>query len=172
MDDRVIKGNGKSNLIKFDLTGITSFADFVAANNAGTLKCDVVANNDGSGTEVIGTPLSKATLFDGEMTVRYGTDTPSKGFNFLIREWAVTVSANGWSANPNSAGYYTNTVTATGMKEVYTPIFVLNETSSTLIDDAISAFAELKRMTTADNSVTFLALDKPDVDIPVRIKGV
>ena len=172
MDDRVIIGNGKSNIIKIDFTGINSFADFVAASNAGTLKCDIIANNDGTGTEVIGTPLSKANLFSGERTVRYGGDTVDDGFKLLVREWNIVVPASGWSANPNSAGYYTNTIEISTMKAVYTPIFGLNETASENIDAAISAFAELKRMTTADGSVTFLALDKPDINIPVRIKGV
>ena len=172
MDDRVIKGNGKSNIIKFDLTNITTFEEFIAANTAGTLKCDIIANNDGTGTELIGTPLSKANLFSGERSVRYVADTVDDGFKLLVKEWNVTVLASGWSTNPNSAGYYTNTVVATGMQSLYTPVFGLNETASANIDDAISAFNEIKRMTTAEGSVTFLALDKPDIDIPVRIKGV
>lgn len=172
MDDRVIKGNGKSNIIKIDFTGIDSFADFVAASNNGTLKCDVVANNDGSGTEVIGTPLSKGNLFSGDRSNRYSVDTPDKGFEVLVREWEVLVLASGWSSSPNSAGYYTNTVSVAGMKSVYTPVFTVNETTSSAIEDAISAFAEIKRMTTADGSVTFLALDKIDTNIPIRIKGV
>lgn len=172
MDDRVIIGNGKSNFIKIDFTDIDSFADFVAASNNGTLKCDIIANNDGSGTEVIGTPLSKGNLFSGERSNRYSADTPDKGFEVLVREWEVLVLASSWSDSTNSAGYYTNTVSVAGMKTIYTPIYALNETASSAIEDAISAFAEIKRMTTADGSVTFLALDKPDVNIPIRIKGV
>ena len=172
MDDRVILNNGKSSYIKFDLTNISSFSDFLTANNNGTLTCDIVANTDGTGTEVMGTPLTKGTLFSGDNSNRYAVDTPSDGFEVLVREWTVTVPASAWSIDVNVDGYYTNTVATSGMKALYTPTYALNETDATIIDDAISAFAEIKRMTTSDDSVTFLALDRIDTDIPIRIKGV
>ena len=62
MQDRIILGNGKANNIKFNLAGINSWEQFVAANAAGTLQADVTYNNDGTGTSVIGTLLNKANL--------------------------------------------------------------------------------------------------------------
>ena len=119
-----------------------------------------------------GTPISKATLFDDNNATRYDVDEPDDAFKALVNEWQVTVLATNWSSSLNSDGYYTNTVSVSGMRSNFTPIFALNEPDATVIDDAISAFAEIKRMTTSNDSVTFLALDKPDTNIQVRIKGV
>lgn len=119
-----------------------------------------------------GTPINKATMFDDNNAARYNVTEPDDAFKALVNEWSVTVLASNWSASANSDGYYTNTISVTGMRSNFTPIFALNDTNASTLDDSISAFAELKRMTTANGSVTFLALDKPDIDIPVRIKGV
>lgn len=119
-----------------------------------------------------GTPISKATMFDDNNVARYNVDEPDDAFKALVKEWNVIVQASNWSSAANSDGYYTNTISVTGMRSNFTPIFALNDTNAETIDDSISAFAELKRMTTANGSVTFLALDKPDINIPVRIKGV
>lgn len=119
-----------------------------------------------------GTPINKATVFDDNNVARYNVDEPDDAFKALVKEWNVIVQASNWSSSANSEGYYTNTISVTGMRSNFTPIFALNDTNVATIDDSISAFAELKRMTTANGSVTFLALDKPDINIPVRIKGV
>ena len=119
-----------------------------------------------------GTPISKATLFDDNNATRYNVDDPDAAFEVLVNEWQVNVLATNWSTKTNADGYYTNIVDVAGMRSVFTPLYALNETDATLIDDAISAFAEIKRMTTSDDSVTFLALDRIDTDIPIRIKGV
>lgn len=119
-----------------------------------------------------GTPISKATMFDDNNVARYNVEEPDDAFKVLVKEWNVIVQASNWSSSANSEGYYTNTISVTGMRSNFTPIFALNDTNAATIDDSISAFAELKRMTTANGSVTFLALDKPDINIPVRIKGV
>lgn len=119
-----------------------------------------------------GTPINKATVFDDNNVARYNVDEPDDAFKALVKEWNIIVQASNWSSSANSEGYYTNTISVTGMRSSFTPIFALNDTNAATIDDSISAFAELKRMTTANGSVTFLALDKPDINIPVRIKGV
>lgn len=62
MEDRIPKLNKKNNKVQLDLSNINDFASLKTANDAGTLRGDILANNDGTGTDVIGTPLTKGTL--------------------------------------------------------------------------------------------------------------
>lgn len=72
MKDRVIKGNGKSSNVFFNLDGVSTFDDFKAANTGGTLQADVTANNSGTGTDEVGTPLSKANLLSDNTVATLG----------------------------------------------------------------------------------------------------
>ena len=74
MKDRIPLFNAKNNKIKFDLTGINSWEQFVAANNAGTLRADVYSNNDGSGTLEIGDTYSVANVLPLPMSTQLGID--------------------------------------------------------------------------------------------------
>lgn len=115
---------------------------------------------------VEGTPLNKATLFDSVNENRYGSELPSEALELLVREWQVNVLASDWSTDKNSAGYYTQTITVVGMKEVFCPKFM------PLDDTFASKFSKIDRMITSDGFVTFLATQKPLEDISVRIVGV
>ena len=115
---------------------------------------------------VEGTPLNKATLFDSVNENRYVSELPSEAFELLVHEWQVNVLASGWSADKNSAGYYTQTIAVAGMEEVFCPKFMpLNDTFA-------GKFFKIDRMITSDGSVTFLATQKPLENISVRIVGV
>lgn len=72
MKDRIPLSNGKNNKIKLDLSNITTFDELKAANTAGTLKADVFANNDGTGTQEIGTALNKANLLSDTTATKLG----------------------------------------------------------------------------------------------------
>jgi|GEM_PF-6658723 len=72
MKDRIPLDNGKNNSIKLDLTNISNFDELKAANTAGTLKADVFANNDGTGTQEIGTALNKANLLSDTTATKLG----------------------------------------------------------------------------------------------------
>ena len=118
---------------------------------------------------VEGTPLNKATLFDSENESRYGCVLPSDALKMLTKEWQVSVPAAGWSAAVNEEGYYTQTITVAGMKSVYQPNFMPLYELATGVDAVDDAFSIIKRMTTADGSVTFLAMDIPANDITIRV---
>lgn len=116
-----------------------------------------------------GTPLSKATLFDSANSARYVCDLPSEAFGLLTKEWQVSVPASGWSADVNSEGYYTQTIGVSGMKSVYKPNFMPLYGTASETNDVDEVFSVIKRMTTADESVTFLATEKPTNNITIRV---
>lgn len=118
---------------------------------------------------VEGTPLNKATLFDSANSERYACGVPSEAFELLTKEWQVNVPASGWSADVNSEGYYTQTIAVEGMKEVFQPNFMPLYGLADGIDNIENAFSVIKRMTTADDSVTFMAIERPDSDITIRV---
>lgn len=118
---------------------------------------------------VEGTPLNKATLFDSVNENRYGCGLPNDALKMLTKEWQVSVPATGWSAAVNEEGYYTQTIAVAGMKSVYQPNFMPLYELAAGVDAVDDAFSIIKRMTTADGSVTFLAMDIPANDITIRV---
>ncbi len=118
---------------------------------------------------VEGTPLNKATLFDSENESRYACGLPNDALKMLTKEWQVSVPAAGWSAAVNEEGYYTQTIAVEGMKSVYQPNFMPLYGLATGADTVDDTFSIIKRMTTADGSVTFLATGVPDNDITIRV---
>lgn len=72
-----------------------------------------------------------------------------------------------------SAAPYSNSVTVTGILETDTPIIdvVMSGTYST--DEArIEAWGYIYRAVTANGSITFYAIEKPTVSLPIQIKVV
>ena len=118
---------------------------------------------------VEGTPLNKATLFDSANSERYACGVPSEAFELLTKEWQVNVPASGWSADVNSEGYYTQTIAVDGMREVFKPNFMPLYGAVADVDNVENAFSVIKRMSTADGSVTFMAIEHPDSDITIRV---
>ena len=118
---------------------------------------------------VEGTPLNKATLFDSENESRYACSLPNDALKMLTKEWQVSVSVAGWSETVNEEGYYTQTIAVEGMKEVFKPNFMPLYGLADGIDNIENAFSVIKRMTTADDSVTFMAIERPDSDITIRV---
>ena len=118
---------------------------------------------------VEGTPLNKATLFDSENESRYACELPNNALKMLTKEWQVSVPAAGWSAAVNGEGYYTQTITVEGMKSVYQPNFMPLYGIAADVHNVENTFFVIKRMTTADGSVTFLATEVPENDITIRI---
>lgn len=121
---------------------------------------------------VEGTPLNKATLFDSENESRYSCVLPNDALKMLTKEWQVSVPAAGWSAAVNGEGYYTQTIAVDGMKSVYQPNFMPLYGLAAGVDAVDDTFSIIKRMTTADGSVTFLATEAPANDITIRVWGV
>ena len=118
---------------------------------------------------VEGTPLNKATLFDSENENRYGCGLPNDALKMLTKEWQVNVLASKWSANKNSAGYYTQTITVKGMKSVYKPNFMPLYGVASETDAVDEVFSFIKRMTTSNGNVTFMATEVPENDIIIRV---
>lgn len=118
---------------------------------------------------VEGTPLNKATLFDSENESRYACGLPNDALKMLTKEWQVSVPAAGWSAAVNGEGYYTQTIAVDGMREVFKPNFMPLYELATGVDAVDEVFSVIKRMTTADDSVTFLATEKPTNNITIRV---
>ena len=75
----------------------------------------------------------------------------------------------GWSANKNADGYYTQTIAVSGMKSVYKPNFMPLYGTASETDTVDEVFSVIKRMTTANESVTFLATEKPTNNITIRV---
>ena len=118
---------------------------------------------------VEGTPLNKATLFDSENENRYGCGLPSDALKMLTKEWQVSVLAANWSANKNADGYYTQTVVVSGMKSVYKPNFMPLYGVASETDAVDEVFSAIKRMTTSNGNVTFMATEVPKNDITIRV---
>lgn len=118
---------------------------------------------------VEGTPLNKATLFDNVNENRYGCSLPNDALKMLTKEWQVNVLASGWSANKNSAGYYTQTIAVEGMKSVYQPNFMPLYGIAANVYAVDEVFSVIKRMTTSNGNVTFMATEVPKNDITIRV---
>lgn len=133
----------------------------------GTVLNGILERNDSPQEE--GSPLNAATLFNSTNSTRYACDVPAEAFELLTKEWQVSVLAANWSDAVNGDGYYTQTISANDMKAVYTPEFTPVYGLASAIEAVDEAFSAIKRMTTADGSVTFLATEKPKADITIRV---
>ena len=120
-----------------------------------------------------GTPLNTATLFPTGVSSRFGLEdgTPAKAFEYLNRTWNITIPASGWGTTQTN-GFYENQVAVDGMKSVYTPMWFLRDTSSLTIEDTQYACSLIQYMETFDGYVKFYAIETPDIDVPVGIRGV
>ena len=116
-----------------------------------------------------GTPLNKATLFDNENENRYGCGLPNDALKMLTKEWQVSVPVAGWSAAVNEEGYYTQTIAVGGMKSVYQPNFMPLYGTAANVDNVDEVFFVIKRMTTSNGNVTFMATEVPKNDITIRV---
>lgn len=121
---------------------------------------------------VTGTLFNKATMLDDNVATRYNVATPNNAFNALVNEWQVQVPALGWSSAPDSEGYYTQTIAVEGMKGVFKPCCVPEFTDAASANVITSAFGEIKRLITADNSITVKAMKKLTADLTLRLWGV
>lgn len=121
---------------------------------------------------VVGSPLNKNTLFNSKNTERFACELPSEAFSLLTQEPVVTVPASGWSASVDADGYYTNRVNVPGMSASHAPIFALElgDADSNMADEM--AFAVIKRMVTFDGYAEFKAIELPEIDVRIKIKGV
>lgn len=86
-------------------------------------------------------------------------------------KYTVTIPNSSWT---QSGGYYTNTVTVTGLKETYpvSPVVdcQLSGTDADADNAILAAFGSLAVITTAENSITVMAIGtSPDVNIPIII---
>lgn len=120
----------------------------------------------------VGTPINKATLFNSNNETRFDCDLPSEALELLTKEWTVSVATSSWSSAANSAGWYTATISVSGMKSVYNPLATLVVSSATLVDDEQAAWGLVKEIITADGSITLRATDKPDVALKIKLSGV
>lgn len=118
---------------------------------------------------VVGSPLNKATLFDNENEGRYACSLPNDALKMLTKEWQVNVPANGWSVTANKEGYYTQTIAVDGMREVFKPNFMPLYGTAATVDAVDEVFSVIKRMTTSNGNVTFMATEVPKNDITIRV---
>lgn len=119
-----------------------------------------------------GTPLNKNTLFNSKNTDRYGCELPAEAFEKIANEWIVNIPLASWSASADSAGWFTNRITVSGMKAVYNPLAVLVISSAAKCDDEQSAWAVIKEIITEDGAIVCHALEKPEMAINIRLSGV
>jgi len=173
MQDRAPKMNGRNQKVYFDLSAIGSWDDFVAANAAGTLYADVLANTlADDGADIQGTPLGRTQLFgdDAERAVfgsATGDHTVSQGFANLGRIVKnVTLAAESWSGN---AYQITSTDFAADTSTLiqYIEVSALSTTSAS----NKQAFAAAKITgANANGTLTLTAAGTvPTVDIPITI---
>lgn len=136
----------------------------------GTVLNGILERNDSP--QEAGTPLNKANLFDDNAESRYGVETPNGAFNMIGKKWPdVTILFSNWSA-ATANGLYENQVTVPGMLEVYEPWVDVVYTSAETMEDDDAAFACIKEIETFDGYIIARALELPEQDITVRLRGV
>ena len=89
-----------------------------------------------------------------------------------IYEQPATLTASGWSG---AAAPYTQEVAAAGILASDMPFVDVNMNGLTTVDDmtaAQNAFGLILKATAGAGKITFVASDKPDTDIKVKIKNV
>ena len=149
------------------------------SNNPGRVK---ITLDDGSvmyGTieraddpVVVGTPLNKNTFFNNRNSERYICDLPSEAFELLLQEIVVNALADKWSSSVNENGYYTQTISVAEMKKEYTPVYALEYDKAETVNELQDTFAYITRIITADGLVTLCAIERPAIDLSIRLKGV
>lgn len=136
----------------------------------GTVLNGVLERNDSPQEE--GTPLNKANLFDDDAESRYGVETPNGAFNMIGKKWPdVTIPLAGWSTTTVN-GLYENQTTVSGMLEVYEPWVNVVYTSADTMKDDDAAFARVKEIETYDGYIIAKALELPEQDITIKLRGV
>ena len=83
-----------------------------------------------------------------------------------------TLTVNGWSATVDANGYYTQTLTATGMKAEYYPSLVPVYTSSATVEDEKAGFGSLVEIETITNALVAKVLEVPTVALTFTLKGI
>lgn len=117
----------------------------------------------------VGTPLNKSNLFDSANETRYGATTPNGALTYLVREWHIVVPASGWVEGDS---FSTNQVTVSGMRAVYNPIYASDPADVLSVETEAQNFGMIAEMETFNGYVIFKAIDKPESDVRVIIKGV
>ena len=82
----------------------------------------------------------------------------------------ATLSASGWSGS----GPYTQKVTVSGVASGDEPTVDVNLASASTeaaIEELEEAWAMVKKGSTASGAITFTALEKPTINIPIKVKG-
>lgn len=118
-----------------------------------------------------GTPLNSTTLFDANMSERYGCNTPTEAFSLLAKVWKATLRLVDWSVTPVD-GYYTQTVNIEAMKEEYVPVITLIPTNATLEDEEREGFARVGKIETGDGFIKAYTKKLPTLNLNLTIKGV
>jgi len=82
----------------------------------------------------------------------------------------ATLSASGWSGS----GPYTQEVTVSGVASGDEPTVDVNLASASTeaaIEELEEAWSMVKKGTTASGAITFIALENPEINIPIKVKG-
>ena len=95
-------------------------------------------------------------------------------YNRIIAINTVTLSESDWTLNSNT-GYYEQTKTVSGITaNSYPTATIVYPDTLTSIDDKVyidGAASYLLNMVTSTNSIKFVAINKPFVDITIDLRG-
>lgn len=154
-----------NNKITIAGTGTWPNADTVDGAHAGTAANNVL-KLDASGKVPLGNiPAHKSTHASGGSDVL----TPSDIGAATTTVYTATLDTT-WSG---ATAPYSKTVTVTGISATDTPIVDVVMSGTYTTDEArIEAWGYIYRITTAANSITLYATDKPTVSLPIQIKVV
>lgn len=155
MDDRQSANPGR---VKFTL-------------DDGTVMYGTIERDDSP--TVAGTPLNKNTLFNSKNTERYVADLPSEAFELIGKVWGTfTLTADGWSTEVDTDGYYTQEIAVDGMSEQYYPSMIPVYSSADTKDDEKAATGQVDIIETVDGAFIAKATDVPGVDVTFILVGV
>lgn len=88
------------------------------------------------------------------------------------KDWGtITIPLSGWSSAATN-GWYTNQITVAGMSVNYNPYADVVYTSATTVADEDTAFGCIKEIETADGYILAKAVEKPTINVNVRLMGV
>lgn len=99
-------------------------------------------------------------------TIAYFVTDGSSGGGSGVQAASITITSAGWSANPDSNGYYTQTLTLTGATATTPIINAVVSSSAANFDAALSDFALIVKFDTVSGGIQCFAKIKPTVDIP------